>query len=112
MLRLVSAAVSPCLLRNRESALLLFRYFVRPALPGSQEVDFYYILEGKGHLLNVSYEIGSPATREREIRGLVEAMKRFSLKEGSVVTSEHKEIIKTEAGKINVIPLWEWLLTG
>ena len=79
---------------------------------GKYEVDFYYTSSGKEHILNVSYDMESPATREREIRGLVEAMKRFSLKEGSVVTSEHKEIIKTEAGKINVIPLWEWLLTG
>lgn len=79
---------------------------------GKHEVDFYYTLGGKQHLLNVSYEMESMVTREREIRGLVEAMKRFSLKEGSVVTSEHKELLKTEAGRVNVIPLWEWLLTG
>jgi len=77
---------------------------------GKQEVDFYYTLGGKEHLLNVSYEMEPPETREREIRGLVEAMKRLSLKEGTVVTSEQKELIKTEAGEINVIPLWQWLL--
>jgi len=77
---------------------------------GKQEVDFYYTSGGKERLLNVSYEMESPATREREISGLVEAMTRFSLSEGTIVTSEHKEIIKTEAGKINAIPLWEWLL--
>jgi predicted AAA+ superfamily ATPase len=79
---------------------------------GKHEVDFYYTLSGKEHLLNVSYEIESPATREREIRGLDEAMQRFSLKNGTIVTSEHKEEIKTEAGKLYVIPLWEWLLAG
>ena len=52
----------------------------------------------------------SPATKEREIKGLIEAMKSLSLKEGSIVTAEHKDMIKTEAGKIKVIPLWEWLL--
>ena len=77
---------------------------------GKYEVDFYYTSGGKEHLLNVSYEMESPATREREIRGLVEAMTRFSLKEGTIVTSEHKELIKTEVGKIQVVPLWEWLL--
>ncbi len=77
---------------------------------GKQEVDFYYTTGGKEQLLNVCYEMESPATREREISGLVEAMKRLSLKEGSIVTAEHKEVIKTEAGKINIIPLWEWLL--
>jgi len=41
---------------------------------------------------------------------LVEAMKMLSLKEGTIVTSDHKELIKTAAGKINTIPFWEWLL--
>lgn len=77
---------------------------------GKHEVDFYYTSGGKEHLLNVSYEMESPATKEREIKGLIEAMKSLSLKEGSIVTAEHKDMIKTEAGKIKVIPLWEWLL--
>jgi len=79
---------------------------------GKHEVDFYYTSAGKEHLLNVTYDMESSDTREREIRGLVEAMKRFSLKKGTIVTSEHKEEIKTEAGKLYVIPLWEWLLTS
>lgn len=77
---------------------------------GKQEVDFYYVLDGREHLLNVCYEMESSATREREIRGLVEAMNRFSLKEGTIVTSDHKELIKAADGKINVVPLGEWLL--
>jgi predicted AAA+ superfamily ATPase len=77
---------------------------------GKHEVDFYYTLGGNEYLLNVSYDMESPATREREIKGLSEAMKSLSLKEGSIVTSEQKDMIKTEAGKINVIPFWEWLL--
>lgn len=77
---------------------------------GKHEVDFYYTSGGKEHLLNVSYEMESPATKEREIKGLIEAMKSLSLKEGSIITAEHKDMIKTEAGKIKVIPLWEWLL--
>ena len=62
------------------------------------------------HLLNVSYDLESPATKEREIRGLVEAMEKLSIKEGSIITSEHKEALKTGAGKIYIVPLWEWLL--
>ncbi len=91
-------------LRRRTEKIYYFK--------GKREVDFYYTEDDKGRLLNVSYEMDSPATRDREISGLVEAMKEFSLKEGSIVTAEHKELIKTESGKIHVIPLWEWLLTG
>lgn len=74
------------------------------------EVDFYYISGGKEHLLNVSYDLESPATKEREIRGLVEAMEKLSIKEGRIITAEHKELLKTVAGKIYIVPLWEWLL--
>lgn len=91
-------------LRRRTEKIYYFK--------GKQEVDFYYILGDKRYLLNVCYEIKSSETREREIKGLIEAMKRLSLKEGTVVTSEQKELIKTEAGEINVIPLWQWLLTN
>ncbi len=91
-------------LRRRTEKIYYFK--------GKQEVDFYYILGDKRYLLNVCYEIESPETREREIKGLIEAMKRLSLKAGTVVTSEQKELIKTEAGEINVIPLWQWLLTN
>jgi hypothetical protein len=52
----------------------------------------------------------SPATREREINGLIGAMKRLSLSESVIVTAEDKETIDTESGRITVIPLWEWLL--
>ncbi|HDH05357.1 MAG TPA: hypothetical protein ENH01_06560 [Nitrospirae bacterium] len=75
-------------------------------------VDFYYISGGKEHLLNVSYDLESPATKEREIRGLVEAMEKLSIKEGSIITAEHKELLKTGAGKIHIVPLWEWLLNA
>ncbi|MBI5193901.1 MAG: ATP-binding protein [Nitrospirae bacterium] len=81
-------------------------YYVK----GRYEVDFYYISGGEEHLLNVSYDLESPATREREIRGLTEAMKKFSIKEGSIVTAENKETIKNEDGTIHIVPLWEWLL--
>lgn len=79
---------------------------------GKREVDFYYFSDNEERLLNVSYDMDLPATRDREINGLVEAMKKLSLEEGCIVTSEHKELIKTEVGNIHVIPLWEWLLTG
>lgn len=75
-----------------------------------QEVDFYYTRDGKELLLNVCYDMESAATREREVLGLIEAMKRLSLGEALIVTAEDKEIIDTETGKITVMPLWEWLL--
>ncbi|KFN38394.1 ATPase [Smithella sp. F21] len=79
-------------------------------LKDKQEVDFYFTMDGRERLLNVCYDMESPATREREINGLIGAMKRLSLSESVIVTAEDKETIDTESGRISVIPLWEWLL--
>ena len=81
-------------------------------LKDRQEVDFYYTREGKESLLNVCYDMALPATRDREVRGLTDAMKRLALGESQIVTAEVSEIIDTEAGRITVLPLWEWLLGG
>ncbi|MEI7672944.1 MAG: ATP-binding protein, partial [Deltaproteobacteria bacterium] len=66
----------------------------------------------KERLLNVCYDMALPATREREVKGLTEAMKNLALRETLIVTAETSEIIETEAGRITVLPLWEWLLGG
>jgi hypothetical protein len=79
-------------------------------LKDRQEVDFYYTRDGKEFLLNVCYDMESPATRAREVKGLIEAMKRLSLGESLIVTADDMETIDTEAGRISVMPLWEWLL--
>ena len=81
-------------------------------LKDRQEVDFYYSRDGKERLLNVCYDMALPTTRDRERRGLIEAMKNLALRESQIVTAETSEIIETEAGRITVLPLWEWLLGG
>lgn len=50
--------------------------------------------------------------KKREIGGLVEAMKYFGLKEGYIFTlSEEDELIE-DGFKINIVPVWKWILTG
>ena len=49
--------------------------------------------------------------REREIKGLMEAMERFDIDEGLILTQDEDEDIHKEGRKIKVRPLWHWLLT-
>ncbi len=61
----------------------------------------------------VTWSISDPQTREREIAGLREAMRAYSLSKGYVITFEGKETISFEDGTVvEVIPAWEWLLHG
>jgi predicted AAA+ superfamily ATPase len=75
-----------------------------------QEVDFYFIKEREPHLINVSYEMDTQATRQREINGLMEAMDYFFVKNGLIITSETDEEIKENNKRIKMVPLWKWLL--
>lgn len=47
---------------------------------------------------------------KREISGLLEAMEKFNLKEGLIITENQEEERKIEGKTIKIIPAWKWLL--
>jgi len=59
--------------------------------------------------IQVCYDLND-ATKEREVLGLKEAMEKFNLKEGLILTSNQEEEIKSEGKKIIIKPVWKWLL--
>lgn len=75
---------------------------------GKQEVDFY--IEGK-YLINVVYELDDPATEKRELTALTEAAKSLKLSEAWLITADREDAITQDGIKINLVPLWKWLLT-
>jgi len=48
--------------------------------------------------------------KERELAGLSEAMEKFKLKEGLILTYDQEDEIKYRDKKIRVIPVWKWLM--
>lgn len=75
---------------------------------GKQEVDFY--LEDQQKIINVCYDLNEFSTRQREIKGLQEAMKYNSLNESFLITNDDDEDIKTENGWVRIVPMYKWLL--
>ena len=81
----------------------------------SNEVYYYkeriecdFIIKEKDRItqaIQVCYDLNEN-NQEREVNGLKEAMKRFGLKKGLIVTYNQKKKI----GSIGVIPAFEWLL--
>jgi predicted AAA+ superfamily ATPase len=63
--------------------------------------------------IQVCTEIYDPSTKRREILGLTEAMDRFNLLDGLIITEneEYTETIKIENKKYNISvePIWKWL---
>ena len=60
--------------------------------------------------IQVCYDLNED-NKGREISGLSEAMDKFKLNKGLILTNSQEEEIKTEGKKIKVMPVWKWILT-
>ena len=75
------------------------------------EVDFLMINDAGGkELFQVSESMENPATRQREIQSLKLAMSELGLNGGTIITRNEAEQIETDRGKIEVVPVWRFLL--
>lgn len=78
------------------------------------EVDFAVeplVPEDRLALIQTCTSLAAAPTREREIRALTEAMTETGVDESLIVTMSERESIETAAGKIRVVPAWEWALS-
>jgi len=77
----------------------------------NNEVDFLITKKGRPEqLIQVSDNIEDKKTKEREIRALVTASKKLNIKNCLILTDGQKFDIHEDGLKINVLPLWIWLL--
>jgi len=75
-----------------------------------QECDFV-LKEGTKitTALQVCYEL-TAKNKEREVQGLLQALRQFHLPIGIILTYDQEEEFKEEHKLIQVIPVWKWLL--
>ena len=99
------------LLENAVFAALKIRGLECYYWKGKRECDFI-VKEGKfvRNAIQVSYSLKDAGTRKRELEGLLEAMREFKLKKGTILTHDESEDIAIEGKKIDVVPVWQWLL--
>ena len=50
------------------------------------------------------------ATREREVKGLMAAMKYLELSAGTIITYDDEDEINENGFTITMTPCWKWLL--
>ena len=77
---------------------------------GKGECDFL-VKEGAKikKAIQVCYELNEE-NKDRELNGLAEALRKFSLKEGLILTYGQEDEFKIEGKKIKLLPVWKWLL--
>ena len=76
-----------------------------------QECDFVVKTGQKiTHAYQVCYTFGEENSK-RELNGLCTALDQFNLKQGTILTNDQEETFEHENFKINLVPVWKWLLT-
>lgn len=78
--------------------------------PAGYEVDFY--LPESSQLIQVAQNLDNPATRERETRALVEAMRALKISHAMILTETNAPEITENGLTIEIRSLVEWLLEG
>jgi len=80
---------------------------------GKRECDF--VIKTGIHItgaLQVCHTIDSRETRDREIGGLLEAMQRYKLKEGMIITHDLEETFEVNDCHVEILPAWKWVIKG
>ena len=72
------------------------------------EVDFFVPDEKIG--VQVSYSIDDSETRERELKALAALNNFIPLNRALVITKNTEEIVEYQGLKIEIIPIWKWIL--
>jgi hypothetical protein len=78
---------------------------------GKNECDFL-VKEGMAvsEAIQVVYQMDA-GNSDREYGGLTEAMQTYHIRHGLLITSNIDESSITPQAEIQVIPIWEWLLS-
>lgn len=74
----------------------------------NREVDFY--LKDAGKLIQVCATIENKETQKREVEALVEAMDELKVTESLILTESEERTIESGQYKIQVLPIYKWLL--
>ena len=75
------------------------------------EADFVVCDKNKTlAVYQVSYDISNEKTRKREIRGCIAGAKSTKCDNVFLITDHESGIIEEQGYKIQVIPIWEWLV--
>lgn len=98
------------LLENLVFKELIMRYKNIFYFKDKKECDFILPKKNKYVPLQVCYDISEKQTLNREIEGILNMSKFFSVNEGYIINAEKKDTIKVENTIINLIPAYEFVL--
>ncbi len=76
-----------------------------------KECDFLIFSNKKiKEAIQITVSLENHETYKREIDGLINAMKEYNLKNGTIITRNERKSLEIDGLTINVVPIWQWLL--
>jgi len=94
-------------LRIQYSREQIFYYKTRSGF----EIDFVTMNRGSvNSIIQVCENLTDPATREREIRAIVQGMEELGLSESTIITRSEKELYQSNNKRIYIVPFWQWAI--
>ncbi len=95
------------LMRKRNSENIEIRYFAKK----DYEIDFIILERGNVRdVIQVSYDLDTQDTYEREVYPMVDFAKRYGCKNLKIITWDLEEEKTVRGKKIIFVPLWKYLL--
>lgn len=76
---------------------------------GKTGIECDFIVPKEKQAIQVCYDLNQK-NRERETKGLLEALNKIKAKQGLILTLDQKEQTTKENKKITIKPAWQWLL--
>jgi predicted AAA+ superfamily ATPase len=61
--------------------------------------------------IQACYSLIDPDTRKREVNALLQISKQWQITKHLIITKDEEETITDNAIRIEVIPVWKWLLS-
>lgn len=78
---------------------------------GKNECDFIIRRGLKiAEAIQVSRELKRGISEEREINGIMEAVKSFKLKTGTILTGHQEDTLIKDGITLKLVPVWKWLI--
>lgn len=94
------------MLRRDEKKLFYYR-------DQQSECDFIvFEKQGAAEAIQVTYDMSDEETKKREIKGLLNACKVFSLSKGLIVTYDSEEMFQSDGIEIELVPFFKWCCRG
>ncbi|MCP4578589.1 MAG: ATP-binding protein [Deltaproteobacteria bacterium] len=79
---------------------------------GGHEVDFVFQRNGESRLIQVCHDLSNIDSFSREKKALLAGMRELGIKTGLILTLNEKRVEEGDNYSLNIIPVWEWLLTS